>query len=100
MIEHVNNGSLFEAEILVEGNGKFYQNKEKTVPGFREIPIEELNAREINRGLFGEKTHTKAGKILEQKSGIFEAYYFPPETRNNVEGGRRKPKRQTRRRKN
>lgn len=100
MIEHVNNGSLFEAEILVEGNGNFYQNKEKTVPGFHEIPIEELNARGINRGLFGEKIHTKAGKTLEQKSGIFEAYYFPPESRNNVEGGKRKPKRQTRRRKN
>lgn len=107
VLEHVNNGSLFEAEILVEGNGKFYQDKEKTRPGFKELTIEELNARNVDRSLFGPKTHTKNGKTLEQKSGIFEAYYFAPETRENegtnaegeslvFEGGSRKKYKKTR----
>ena len=107
VLEHVNNGSLFEAEILVEGNGKFYQDKAKTTPGFKELTIEELNARNVDRSLFGPKTHTKNGKTLEQKSGIFEAYYFAPETRENegtnaegeslvFEGGLRKKYKKTR----
>ena len=89
-------GSHFESEILIEGNGKFYQDREKTKPGFREIPMEELQARNINASLYGAKTHSKNGRTVEQQSGIFEAYYFPPETRN---GGGRKKRRQTRRRK-
>lgn len=109
---------LMESEYLIEGNGRFYQDREQTTPGFRELTMEEVsefvfkgenyhpglfennnnntrNRNEIHRNIlknfersFGPKTHTKNGKTLEQKSGIFEAYYFPPA--DKIQGGKRR----------
>jgi hypothetical protein len=83
--------STFEGEVLLEGNGQFFQDRAKTVPGFRELSFEEVDAlglTEIDKSSFGPKNH---GSGVKQTTGIFEAYYFPPA----VEGGRRK-KRKTR----
>jgi hypothetical protein len=86
-IEESPEGS-FEDEVLLEGNGQFFQDKEKTTPGFRELSFEEVDAlglTEIDKTSFGPKNH---GSGIKQTTGIFEAYYFPPA----VEGGRRKRK--------
>lgn len=74
----MNNEGRFEDEVILEGNGQFFQDKEKTVPGFREMTVDELNALKID---IGERpmTHTKNGKSVKQTTGVFEAYYFPPE---------------------
>lgn len=109
---------LMEREYLIEGNGRFYQDREQTKPGFRELTMEEVSefifkgenyhprlfennnndqreANEMHRNRlknyersFGPMTHTKNGKTVEQMSGVFEAYYFPPVRR--VAGGKRR----------
>ena len=68
--------SAFEEEVLLEGNGQFYQDKEKTRPGFRELTAGELVALGIE---FGERPmrHQQSGKTVNQTTGVFEAYYFP-----------------------
>jgi hypothetical protein len=73
-----NNEGRFEDEVILEGNGTFFQDKEKTKPGFHEMTVDELNALKID---IGERpmTHTKNGKTVRQRTGVFEAYYFPAE---------------------
>ena len=85
-IEESPEGS-FEDEVLLEGNGQFFQDKEKTTPGFRELSFEEVDAlglTEIDKTAFGPKNQ---GSGVKQTTGIFEAYYFPL-----FAGGRRKRK--------
>lgn len=91
----------FEEEVLLEGNGQFYQDKEKTRPGFRELTAEELVALGID---FGERpmTHQQSEKTVKQTTGVFEAYYFPrtePELYQGFMLGGRLPKKGGKRRK-
>ena len=69
----------FEEEVLLEGNGVFYQDRAKTARGFRELTVEDLDRLKID---LGERpmTHTRNGRTVTQKTGVFEAYYFPPGT--------------------
>jgi hypothetical protein len=78
----------FEEEVLLEGNGVFYQDKAKTTPGFRELSVEELKQLKI-KIVERPMTHTRFGKSVTQKTGVFEAYYFPPEKK----GGKRRKSR-------
>ncbi len=75
----------FEEEVLLEGNGVFYKDKAKTARGFRELSVEELDRLKID---LGERpmTHTRNGKTVTQKTGVFEAYYFPPEAKKTAPG--------------
>ncbi len=84
-INKLEDTSRFEDEILVEGNGRFFLDPEGTIPGFREMSSKDLET--IGIGI-SEKpiTHKRNGKEVSQTTGVFEAYYFPPQT----EGGKRK----------
>lgn len=84
-----------EEEVLLESGGQFFQDKAKTVPGFCEMTFEEVAAlgiTDFDKTAFGAKKHSNE---VEQKTGIFEAYYFPPEK----EGGSRRKQRQRQRQK-
>lgn len=96
-------GGLLETEMLIEGNGKFYKDKGKTLLGFRQLTVQELlfKKNELNiNSIYLE--FFRSGKDLpkelqqtelQKKTGVFEAYYFPPAT-----GGRKR--RNTYRKKN
>ena len=87
--------SSAESEVLIAGGGTFFQDKEKKKPGFREMSFEEMTKLGVTnvpmplkvKTLFGPRVHTKGSKKVEQKTGVFEAYYFPPE---KTKGGVRK----------
>lgn len=71
----------FEYEVLLEGNGIFYTDKQQTSRGFRQLTFEEA----INRKIIGIDEYTPEDRT--QNVGVFEAYYFPPTT-----GGRKRRK--------
>lgn len=85
----------FEYEVLLEGNGVFYTEKDQRSRGFHQLTFEEA----INRNIIGIDEYTPEDRT--KKVGIFEAWYFPP-----TAGGRKRRKtykkknrrRQTRRR--
>ena len=76
-------GGEIEKEILIEGNGTFYQDKEKTTSGFRQLTLQEVKQKKNILDTYNQFFRTE--KDTTKKVGVFEAYYFPP-TR---QGGRR-----------
>lgn len=76
-------GGEVEKEILIEGNGTFYQDKEKTTSGFRQLTLQEVKQKKDILDTYNQFFRTE--KDTTKKVGVFEAYYFPP-TR---QGGRR-----------
>lgn len=84
-------GGMSEKEILIEGNGTFYQDKGMNVSGFRQLTVQEVKGIRDTYDYF-----FKTEKDLQKKIGVFEAYYFPP-TRN---GGRRKRRKTYKNKKN
>jgi hypothetical protein len=104
-------GNMMETEVLLEGNGVFYTDRERRNPGVRQLTFGEVMARRDELGIFEETLigRTAAGDVIsanaivregarpEDLVGIFEGYYFPPGS-----GGKRRKtsrnKRKTRRR--